>query len=208
MNKPLAALLGTVVALPLARADVVSVTGQVTHIAAPPSVESGVLAVAQQSFVFLERSDVQFDGVVNRINPPIGFSNDITNPASQFFSGRVDSHMVHFDNFGLADIDPSSGRITFDGTILALIYVNTRLDDSDPALGAPGTVYPFGLANRGFSGFDMIRLESPDTLFFNLVNGGAMDQFRVLTTPVPTPSAMGALTIGLAGLGARRRRNH
>ncbi|MFG0306440.1 MAG: hypothetical protein ACF8Q5_09540 [Phycisphaerales bacterium JB040] len=199
---PIVATLLAVAANPL-QADIVSVSGEVAHIAAPASVESGALSTPQLMHVFLERENVNFSGIVNRVNPPIGFDNTVTNAATVGYSGLVDSHMIHFDNIGQADLDEATGRITFDNTIVAIIFINTQLDTSDAQLGAIGTLYPGGLANRGFSGFDTIRLESPNSVFVALANGGAMDQIRVLTT-VPAPS--GTLALASIALFASRRR--
>lgn len=204
--KPTAPLVATLLALAVSplRADIVSVSGEVAHIAAPASVESGALSTAQLMHVFQEQHGVNFSGAVNRINPPIGFDNIVTNAATLTYTGLVDSHMIHFDNIGQTDLDAATGRIEFDNTIVAIIYINTQLDASDAQLGAPGTLYPGGLGNRGFSGFDTIRLESPTSVFVTLANGGAMDQIRVLTV-VPAPSSALAFA-SLALLGSRRRR--
>ncbi|KAA0215601.1 MAG: hypothetical protein DYG94_08370 [Leptolyngbya sp. PLA3] len=68
-----------------------------------------------------------------------------------------------------------------------------RLDQSDAQLGDIGTVYPFGVANRGFAvartGLDTARLLNPYTGQVTL--GATLDRVRVLTIGVPAPEHHG-----------------
>jgi hypothetical protein len=184
---------------------VVSVTGQVSHIAPPPSLAFGVFADKTKAYVINERQGVQFSGGVDKYLPTVGVAYTTFNLAPALLPGPtwVDSHLIHFDNNGEPSPYPSvTGTVTFDGPIIAIICSLGRLDLSDAALGAPGTTYAAGELSRGISSvIDTFKLLSPNTIQFTLANGQAMDDIRVLTVPGP-----GAVAVGLAGLIVARRR--
>lgn len=184
---------------------VVSVTGQVSHIAPPPSLAFGVFADKTQAYVINERQGVQFSGGVDKYLPTVGVAYTTSNLAPVLLSSStwVDSHLIHFDNNGEPSPYPSvTGTVTFDGPIIAIICSLGRLDLSDAALGAPGTTYAAGELSRGISSvIDTFKLLSPNTIQFTLANGQAMDDIRVLTVPAPGVSAFGVI-----GLFASRRR--
>jgi len=190
-----------------ASAAIVSVSGDATLIAAPPSVDSGVLVSTTTAFAFNERAGVLFSGHVDIFHPIPGFHYDITNaPGGGFSNQVVDSHMIHFDVTGINVDTQLTGSVTFDQPVYAVMISNTNLDLSDADLGAPGTLYPLGVSNRGFSGTpDWVRLIAPDTLQFAVRNSNTADQIRVLTLSVPAPASGGVLALG-ALAGVRRRR--
>lgn len=184
---------------------VVSVTGQVSHIAPPPSLAFGVFADKTQAFVINERQGVLFSGGVDKYLPMVGVAYTTSNLSPALLPGPtfVDSHLIHFDNNGEPSPYPSvTGTVTFDGPIIAIICSLGRLDLSDAALGAPGTTYAAGELSRGISSVtDTFKLLSPNTIQFTLANAQAMDDIRVLTVPGP-----GGAAIGVVGLLAARRR--
>ncbi len=194
------------VAASSAGAAIVSVAGSTQLIAAPPSVASGVLTSQNFTYAFNERTNVNYSGQVDVQNPVPGFVFDITNVPGGFVNAEVDSHLIHFDVTDINSDTILNGVVVFDQPILAVIIDGAKLSNSDAALGAPGTAYPFGVANRGFSGTqDWFRLTAPDTLEFRVRNINTADQIRVLTRSVPTPGVAAVLGIGFLA-GSRRRR--
>ncbi|MBX3390153.1 MAG: hypothetical protein KF691_11965 [Phycisphaeraceae bacterium] len=185
-------------------AVIVGTTGAGLLVAPPPSLAPGVFANASVVYAINEKQGVLFNGLIDRYLPAIGPAYVLgsalpVNPGPLW----VNSHILHFDNQGQPQAGIVTGTVTFDKAIIGVIFTNQRLDLSDAALGNPGTVYPFGVANRGFSSvIDTFTLLSPWTLRFTLANGGAMDEIRVLTVPVPGTLVCGA---GLAALARRRR---
>lgn len=185
---------------------IVSVTGQVSLIAPPPSLAIGVYADKTQAFAMNERQGVLFSGGFDRYLPIVGVAYTTSNllPGLMPSPTWVDSHMIHFDNRGEPSPYPNvTGTITFDKPILAVICSLSNLDASDAVLGAPGTVYAAGELSRGISSVvDTFKLLSPNTIQFTLQNAQAMDNIRVLTVPGPGVGAFGFVGLVLA----RRRR--
>lgn len=205
MRKVLVPLIAGVVAS-WSSAAVVSVSGDVQVIAAPPSVASGALQTPETAVVFQERTGVQFNGVVDFVNPPVGPMLNITDVNNFGISEVVDSHMFHFDVTGVNVSTNLVGTITFDQPVYAVIIKNDKLDNTDQVLGAPGTVYPAGVASRGYTNSsDWFRMLTPTTLQFNVSNINTADQIRVLTRSVPAPGSAAWLGLGVLA-GVRRRR--
>lgn len=191
-----------------AQGSIISTSGQMTQIAPPPSLQTGQQAFGTYAVAINEKQNVLFNGVVDRLNPAVGFNYTTSTLAPTFFSGLVNSHIIHFDDTNVGNPRVNIvGTVTFNAPIIALIYTNTRLDQSDAQLGNIGTtIYPLGVGNRGFSvsysGPDTARLLTPFTVQVTL--GAAIDQIRVLTAPVPAPGTTALLPV--AGLVATRRR--
>ncbi len=185
-------------------AAIVGTTGAAVLVAPPPSLASGVYVHSTQVRVMNEKAGVLWSGTVDRYLPPIGVAQNFFTVAPAAIGPTwVNSHLIHFDNKNVPQAGPVTGTVTFDKAIIGVIYTNLRLDASDAALGNPGTIYPFGHPNRGFSTvIDTFTLLSPFTLRFTLANGGEMDQIRVLTVPAPAAGALGLSML----VAARRRR--
>lgn len=183
---------------------VVGVTGAAQITAAPPSLLSGTFTSSTKVFAINEKTNVLFNGWMDRYLPPVGvpmvLSSAIpTNPGPI----RVDSHILHFDNRFQPQAGPVTGTVTFDKAIIGVMFTAARLNLSDLALGNPGTIYPFGWVNRGFSStIDTFTLLNPFTIRFTFANSREMDQLRVLTVPAPGAAACA----GVLALFARRRR--
>ena len=111
------------------------------------------------------------------------------------------------------------GNITFQQEeIIGLILSGTNLNITDPILGFSGTSYPTGINPnfRGVNGLnepnDIITLIDNHNLGIHVRTVG-LDQMRIITTPtsapIPEPTTIALLGIGLAGLAGaevRRRR--
>ncbi|MEZ6318644.1 MAG: hypothetical protein R3B49_07825 [Phycisphaerales bacterium] len=194
------------VAASSAGAAIVSVTGQTLQIAAPPSVDSGVLVSTTHAFAFDESVGVAYDGPVDLRNLIPNVQYNISDAQNYGATGVFDSHMIHFDVTGLNTDTTLTGWVTFDQPVYAVIISNTKLDLTDATFGAAGTVYPFGVTNRGFSNStDWVRLTASNTLQFNVRNTNTADQIRVLTLHVPAPASAGLLGAGLLAAARRRR---
>jgi hypothetical protein len=134
----------------VAGATIVSTSGQVTLIAAPPSVLIKDLVSDTTMFAFNEQQCVA---------APTNILVDITGPGtyddvSKLTPGvipagtLVSSHYVHADKVG-NDPPPLNleGSITTDTDILGIAIRKDALDSSD-VLGNPGTLYPTGRSYR------------------------------------------------------------
>ncbi len=183
---------------------IVGVTGAGQIVAPPPSLMSGVFANSTVVYAINEKQNALFNGVIDKYLPAVGVPY-VLGSATPVNPGplRVNSHILHFDNRFQPQAGIVTGTATFDKAIIGVIFTAARLNASDAALGNPGTVYPFGWANRGFSNvIDTFTLVNPFTIRFTLANGSDMDQIRVLTVPAPGTLAGGCRL----ALFARRRR--
>lgn len=203
-------------------AGILSVSGDLTQIAAPPSVAVGALEDNTNGRIFVERADYVLPSAVSvDVDGTLGLYNELADLTGGTVAAgtSVDSYLLHFDpDFG----NPSyAGSVQFDSTILAVIVLSASLDGSDAVLGAPGTTYQSGLPRRGldladFTILDSITLANSTTLQFDIVSGNQMDHIRVLTSTatVPEPSTFTLLLVAAAPLAwsartrlGRRRRS-
>ena len=183
-------------------AAIISTTPNLTFLAAPPpSVLSGDLVDSAQIFAFDERQGVvlaapfhvdQIGVPVNSVPPATTVGpSDNSPPPVAFVSGDiptgtvVNSHFIHFRP--VAD-NRSSGKVTFDGDILGVIFTPTGLDTTDATFGLAATAYPTGKAGRTIEvgGFDNVVISGDKRtldvhLGFEFVGGDFFDQVRVIT---------------------------
>jgi hypothetical protein len=219
-----AASFATIFIANAAYASILTSTGAVT-IATPPNVRDGALPSDTQIVAFAERhgitlpQDLTFNISVPGTSPsPTDINaSPVTLPAGT----RVDSYFVHMKSVTGTDPNPAlvSGSITFDRPILGIAVFDLRLDQSDPALGLPTTLYPTGVAREldivsggvvGHIGNDSITLSGDRrTVIFNIGNTGGLDQARIVTAAVPEPSTLALWLIACLILGVRyARRNY
>lgn len=128
-------------------------------------------------------------------------------PYTAVYSGPCDSHMIHADTFG--NPAPVTGSVSFNGNIVAVIFDETKLSNTDLTLGSPGTIYDTGNFFRSFNS-DILGNSAltiiGNTIHFNFLPlAGAHHMFEVrVLTQVPTPGSLALL--GLGGVCAVRRR--
>jgi len=173
--------------------------GATTLIASPPVANVPAL-IGPNAFVWDEQQNVSITSGLAcdmTMNPSTS-----TLPSPGLVVGAVDSHFIHFTHIPNVS---AAGDVFFSGQIIGVMFNDTLLDISDPAVGAFGTAYPTGQPNRGMQ-LGLISINGNHLRFdFNNQQPGAIEitQVRVLTQ-VPAPGAM-ALA-GLGGLLVSRRR--
>jgi hypothetical protein len=186
------------------RAAIVSVTGQLTKIAPPPSVELGMLESNTTIFAFDERQCVALLAPlkVNISAPGFYGAGSTFTPGTIAAGTRVSSHFVHADraSTGLTILE---GTLTTDAPILGLITANKSLTESD-FLGALGTVYPTGSSGRAmqWKGGDWVNLDAGlHSVTVHTNTWRHSDQVRVITEcrlppPPPPPGGLEGCTPG------------
>ena len=208
------AVLGSGSGSPAAKpeAAIIGDTPSVTFLATPPaSVLSGDLVDIAQIFAFNERHGVvlaaplhvdQIGVPVNSVPPATTVGpSDSSPPFVTFVSGDIPTGTVvnsHFIHFRPAADNRSTGKVTFDGDILGVIFTPAGLDATDATLGLAATAYPSGKAGRaievGF--FDNVVISGDKRtldvhLGFELLGGDFFDQVRVITqAPPPGPGPL------------------
>jgi hypothetical protein len=190
----------------------VVVTGDVSVVAPPLSVEKGADVTPRKAILFQERSAFALPSLIRVDVSAPGTSDGGSNwkPSPSFVPRDTvaDIWFLHTDPRN----DRSTeyiGTITFDTPILGIIDTQAKLDETDPILGNPGTTYPTGLAARDLEGPDTFTLSADRrTISFDFVTAGAVDEIRILAA-IPEPSAYAlAGVFGAAGLvGAWLRRS-
>jgi hypothetical protein len=182
-------------------AAILSVSGEITKIAPPPSVELSQLESNTTMFAFDERQCVTLLAPlkVNISVPGTYDESDDLAPSVIPAGTRVSSQFVQADReTSIAKIE-LEGTLTTDAPILGLITANGSLSNSD-FLGAIGTVYPTGSAGRAmqFNGGDWVVLDAGlHSVTIHVANSQHADQVRVITEcalppPPPPPGGGGA----------------
>ncbi|MBL8874202.1 MAG: PEP-CTERM sorting domain-containing protein [Phycisphaerae bacterium] len=183
-----------------ASAAITGVTGSTTWLGTPPVNCSPSFLMGGTVYTWDEQQNVSTSGVnVDMVNNPGTSSGAIAGT----ISGNFDSHFIHLEDYSGAG--PFSGSVTFSGTIVGVIFINTTLDNTDVQWGAGGTIYPTGYPFRGLSTQSSFSILG-NQIKFNLMAISPVAevvQIRVLTK-VPAPGSMALL--GLGGLVMARRR--
>jgi hypothetical protein len=183
------------VAATVATAAIVSVSGEILEIPAPPSAQVDQVESNTVMHVFAERQDFTLpQGVDVDISSP-GTVTDVSQYTSTTIAAGtvVRSYLLHHDRLNEGVGARLRGSITFDQDIIGVITERGTLLTSDPVVGNPGTVYESHL-NVAARGIDFLPLAgNPDTLTvsadrrtlqlnsYSGVSGTALDELRVLT---------------------------
>jgi len=196
-------VLGLAVALsgPTASASITGVTGNTTWLGSPPVSCTPSTLTGFNAYAWDEKQSVTLNLNVDMTNNPCSSASPIAGTAV----GVYDSHFIHYE--GIAGAVGAIGTVSFNAPIVAVIFGNLNLDNSDGPAGAAGTAYPTTYPFRGLNAvppsfFSIVG----NTLSFNLNTNNPVafvDQIRVLTQ-APAPGSLALL--GLGGLVAARRR--
>jgi hypothetical protein len=128
-------------ALPVS-ADLIGTTGQITVIPPPPSVAIGALESNTTLHLFVEKTTFTLlSAVAVNISAP-GYYGEPLTPGTVPAGACVDSTYIHSDKVGAAGSAEFHGVVTFDTDVLGIIVRQPQFNNSNPQLGAPGTVYP------------------------------------------------------------------
>jgi hypothetical protein len=203
----------------VSRADITGIAGDITEIAPPPSVQEDVFVTTTTMNVFAERTSYVLPAAVNVDILGVGRGdNDPMTPAPMagtIMAGtRVDIYFVHFDRPG-DTFGSLFGAIGFDAEVLGVIHTDERLDDSD-WLGAPLTIYPGGLSERGMAQtieqFDWVEVVNapmgpPISVRVNSAVDVVLDQVRIITVAsvIPEPTTLSLICLGSAFILWHRR---
>lgn len=197
--------LSTLAALTLStsftHAAITGTSGGVLQIGAPLSANPGALT-GITAFTWNEQTNVPLNIFTNMVNNP-GNSNAAI---PGFINGIYDSHFLHFEQ--IPGVVPVTGTVTFNLPIVAVIFGNNELDNTDFTAGSLGTIYPTTFPLRGL-------INAPTAFVTTNVNVLSFDlstaftftnvaQVRIITqAPAPGSAAL----LGLAGLTCIRRRH-
>jgi hypothetical protein len=180
-------------------ATIVSTSGQITKIPAPPSVELNELESNTTMFAFDERQCVTLLAPlkVNITMPGTYGAGDPLTPGSIPAGALVSSHFVQADRAtsGATELE---GTLTTSGRILGLVTANGSLSNSD-FLGAIGTVYPTWSNGRAmqFKGGDWVILDAGLlSVTVHTSTWRHADQVRVITECVLPPGGTEGCTPG------------
>jgi len=200
MNRTLAIVALAAFAAP-ALASITSFSGSTTLLGSPPPACTPGTLQGFNAHAWNEKQNTLFTNL---------FVDESQNPGSNsgaipaILNGPFDSHFLHFEP--LPGAIGASGTLTFSGTIVGVMFVNTSLDNSDVMCGSNTTLYPTTYPLRGLNSASTISYTG-NVLTFNLwaaVPTNDLAQVRIITHPVPTPGAVALL--GLGGLAIARRR--
>lgn len=196
IKKTLMAIAATLVAS-TASAATLSSTGDFLEIAAPAEVGNMGEGSNTNILYFNEAQGVTLGAAL------------MTDQGSIAAGTRVDSHMFFLNRDDNANIRLElSGTLTFATAILGTMSdINGGLLDDSDFLGAAGTNYENGFANRGLETNDTLDLIGLNTLSSTLIVTQPGDWVRVVTvSAVPVPAGIALLPLGLGGLVLLRRR--
>lgn len=176
-----------------ASAAVLSVTGDVTLIAAPGTVSNATPGNNTTMYAF--------DEIQNFL-----LGADLVTSSGTILAGtRVNSQMILLNRESGRSSLELAGAVTFDSMILGLITTTAGLAATDAILGAAGTTYATFFA-RGLEGGETLGIAG-DTLSLVLRVTQPGDWLRVVTiAAIPVPAAGFLLLGALGGLAALRRR--
>jgi VCBS repeat-containing protein len=195
----IAFILATVFFSVPADSAIVSTTGEVSVLSAPPaSVAPGGAEDNNITLVFLEQtlmlqSDLTVNNTATGAYPPNGSPGAII-PAGT----TISSYFFDFDPVGTTTFRNSVGSVTFDRDILGVIFTDARLNATDCPIGAPVTRYarPEG-RDVDLSANDSFTISADRrTISFDFTAQGVQDQMRVIVADDPPATSLPVASTG------------
>ena len=190
-------------------------------VTASASAQAALIGVSKYGKIISAPSSVADDSGVRSNKKMLGFDEqqDVLLTADLKVDGgtiaagmRISSHMILLNTKGNKRLRRVA-QWMFDGVVLGVMSDKNGLLEaaSNSLLGASGTHYPGGFANRGFEnrGKDYYTGVGSNKLNVSMKVSEPGDWIRVITASpinVPAPGALGLLAVGLAGMCIARRR--
>jgi hypothetical protein len=172
-------------------ASIVSGTNFINLTGGEPASTPGVFMDATSAFGWDESTGVTLGSLVAGVDSNFGATS----------SSVVDSHIIGFDPF---HITVGISTITFDHTILGVIWADGSLNATNGALGLPTVTY-LSPSHVGLEVRDSFSV-SGNSITFEAHAGVPGDFIRVITAAVPEPSTYAMMGLGLAGVMFATRR--
>ncbi|GEM_PF-5553923 len=213
---------------PPAPAAIVSTSGAVVEVTAPPSVAKNAYVSDTEIRAFDEQQNVTILAPITVDFTEPGSYDSLSELAPTVLPAGtcLQSHFIHFDSTGSLGVR-LQGSVTYDTDVLGVIVTDSSLSQSDLVVGVPSTTYPTGVADRGAelspspqSGPDIVTLSSDRrTVGVDLKVTTVVNQVRVITecrhiadlalakTGIPDPVVAGRdvdyqITVTNNGLGS------
>ncbi len=197
-------VLSALAAVGSADAAITGTLGQASWLLTPPASALPGALPGTPAYCWDEQTNVNYSALAVNMNTN-GFFTGNT-PYFGLVSGSFDSHFIHFD--ASAGVANAQGTVFFSSNIIAVIYDNVLLDNTDGSLGAFATTYPTFNPGRSESlilGQSSVLVSGNMLRFDSWISpANYMCELRVLTHAVPTPGAFALMGIG--GLACVRRR--
>ena len=207
-----------------ASAAIVSTSGNAQSLVIPTDLREGqfegeiIFGFDELSKVEIPANTIAIDYIIADSEIGMQFDGVIDPPVSPAYlpAGVYDSHILHYDTIGVANLTKTiaDGTFTFDSDIVAFIVNTTFLLASDPFFGVSTTTYEDDVTRRfdsaGQEGgvADQFTLVSRRSIHVDFLEVGTshIDELRVLTNAVPEPSSLFLAGIGFFGTGLFYRR--
>ena len=195
-------------------ASIISTSPSVYKVDTPASVLLHAKESNDQIIIFDELQGFTLtDNVALDITLPGTYTPDSFTPGTASSGTTVDVHLIHFDPVGSpANPIRLQGNVTFGADILGVIVFDSSLYGSD-WLGNPNTTYPsvshgyFTQRGPEFKPQDYLTLsEDMRTLSVDFLTQDKLDEVRIITSPIPLPSAVWLLGSGLIAFAGVRRK--
>jgi hypothetical protein len=187
-----------------------TIGGSVHVLTTPPPVVSETADQSNQYInMFTEQVDSTLAAPVSvDITPSAGIPKtyagiDHLSPGTIAAGTPVNSYFMFSDPVGAPRLlYPYSAAVTFPTPILGVMVVYSTLQQSDTALGAPGTTYKIGPAdgledNSGNP--DTVELASANEIYLNLYTQADIDSVRIITAATPSTSSSSTGGSGATG---------